>query len=138
MEKARQYSALRLGLAWLLPLGLMAPAGAAAQQVASLPSGLQVQLIEVLLDPDLELARFRLLAPALAEPGVDLDALRPDFDLLCAEIAIPVMAARQPDWDEVVISLSSAPLPFGQTDPSVVQAFEGYLIEDGVCIWQDF
>ena len=103
-----------------------------------MPSGLEVQLIEVRLDNELELGRFRLLAPALADPGVDLDALRPDFDLICAELALPFMAARQPGWSDVVISLSSTAIPFGETDPGVVQAFESYRLEAGGCIWQEF
>ena len=133
MEKARQYSALSL-----LSLGVLAAGSAIAQQVATLPSGLEVQLIEVRLDDELELGRFRLLAPALGEPGVDLDALRPDFDQICAELALPFMAARQPAWRDVVISLSASVIPFGETDPGVVQAFESYSLEGEDCIWQDF
>jgi len=110
----------------------------AAQAVVALPSGVEVQLIEVILDDDLELARFRLLAPAIAAPGFDLGGLRSDFDALCDRLALPFMAARRPDWHEVVISLSSEAIPFGQTDAGVVQAFQAYDITDGGCIWQRF
>mgnify|MGYP001203941194 CR=1 FL=1 len=112
---------------------------AAAAQPLALPSGLQVEPIEVILDAEMHLARFRFLAPAIAARGFDMESLGPDFDWLCAQVAAPGLRAERPDWDEVVISLSSAVIPFGTADPEVAQAFEGYRIDsDGGCIWLQF
>lgn len=112
-------------------------AGPAAAQPA-LPSGLQVQPIEVIYDEDLALGRFRFLAPDIAAPGFDLRGLRADFDALCRGVALPAMRAERPDWDEVVISLSSVAIPFGTPDPEVAQAFEGYRLRGEDCIWTRF
>lgn len=114
-------------------------AGAALAQPVALPSGLLVEPIEVILDDEMQLARFRFLAPAIAARGFDIDGLGPDFDWLCEQVAAPALRAERPDWDEVVISLSSAVIPFGTSDPEVAQAFEGYRIAgDGGCIWLQF
>lgn len=99
---------------------------------------LDIALIEVILDEDLELARFRFLAPGIAARDFDLDGLGPVFDRLCAQVAAPGLRAERPDWDQVVISLSSVAIPFGAADPEVVQAFEGYRIEPEGCIWQAY
>lgn len=130
MEKARQHPALIL-----LALALGGPA--AAQPVA-VPSGLAVERIEVIWDEDLGLARFRFLAPGIAAPGFDLRALRPDFDALCRQVAVPEVREAGPGWDEVVLSMSSAVIPFGQIDPDVVQSFEGYRLQGEDCIWLPF
>lgn len=108
-------------------------APAAGQGGVVLPSGLAVELIEVLYDEDLQLGRFRFLAPALtAEDRTE------DLHLLCRGVAVPVMRAQRPDWDEVVVSLSSRALPFGETDPGIIQHFEGYSLSDGDCIWSEY
>lgn len=134
MEKARQHPALT-ALAGLA--GLLAAAAAAAQPVA-VPSGLAVERIETIWDEDWRLARFRFLAPGIAAPGFDLRSLRPDMDALCRTVALPETRAARPDWDEVVISLSSVAIAFGETDPEVVQSFEGYRLEGERCIWTPF
>lgn len=132
MEKARQHSALTaLALAAAL-------AGPAAGQGMVLPSGLAVERIEVIWDEDLMLGRFRYLAPQIGAPGFDLGALRPDMDALCRTQALPETRAARPDWDEVVISLSSVAIAFGDSDPEVVQSFEGYRLRGEDCIWTQF
>lgn len=117
--------------------GVWAASGAAAQAV-SVPSGLAVERIETIWDDELRLARFRFLAPAIAARGFDLAALRPDFDALCRTVALPETRAARPGWDEVVLSMSSLPVPFGETDPEAVQAFEGYRLVGQDCIWTLF
>lgn len=119
----------------VLAVGLAAPA---AGQALVLPSGLAVERIEVIWDEDLMLGRFRFLAPDIAARGFDLGALRPDFDALCRDVALPETRAARPDWDEVVISLSSVAIAFGESDPEVVQSFEGYRLQGEDCIWTQF
>ncbi len=112
--------------------------GAAAAQPVTVPSGLAVERLEALWDEDLALARFRFLAPGIAAPGFDLRRLRADMDALCRDLALPEARAAGPGWDEVVISLSSVAIPFGEIDPEVVQSFEGYRLEGDDCIWMPF
>lgn len=118
-----------------LSLGL---AGPAAGQPVAVPSGLDVSRIEVILDDDLRIGRFRFLAPAIAGRGFDLGALRPDMDVLCRDVAAPELQAARPDWDEIVISISSVAIPFGQSDPEVAQSFEVYRLHGDTCIWSRF
>lgn len=118
-------------------VAVLAAAPVAAQPVA-VPSGLGVERLEVLWDEELQIARFRFLAPGIAARGFDLGALQPDMDALCRTIALPETRAARPDWDEVVISLSSEAIPFGEMDPEVVQSFEMYRLRGEDCIWTQF
>jgi hypothetical protein len=113
----------------------LAAGGAQAQSPSP---ALDLEMIEVIYDDDLRIGRFRFLAPEIAARGFDLDALDPVLDRLCAEIAAPALRADRPDWSEVVISLLSVAIAFGESDPEVVQAFEGYQIDPEGCIWQQF
>jgi hypothetical protein len=136
VEKARQHSALTGPVAAVLAASF--PALAALGQPAAVPSGLQVERIEVILDDDLQIGRFRFLAPGIAARGFDPGSLRPDMDALCRDIAVHELRALRPDWDEVVISLSSVAIPFGLSDPEVAQSFEVYRLRGTDCIWSRF
>jgi hypothetical protein len=129
VEKARQYPALILAAA---------VAGPVVAQPVAVPSGLAVERIETIWDEDAGLARFRFLAPDIAARGFDLRALQPDMLALCRTIALPETRAARPDWDEVVISISSEAIPFGETDPEIAQSFEGYRLRGDDCIWTPF
>lgn len=124
--------------AFLLPFALLCAAPIAAQERLDLPSGLAVQLVEVLWDAEVETGRFRLHAPEIAEDGFDAAVLADDFMVFCREFALPVQRALRPEWDELVVSVASEPRPFGQSDASVVQFFEGFVIDGRDCIWSDF
>lgn len=104
----------------------------------TVPSGLAVERIEVIWDDDLSLARFRFLAPGIAAQGFDMATLRPDFDALCRDVALPETRAARPEWDEVILSLSSVAIPFGTSDPEVAQSFESYRLDGADCIWVRF
>jgi len=129
VEKARQHSAL---------IAALALAGTAVAEPVVVPSGLMVERIEVIWDADLTLARFRFLAPAIAERGFDMTTLKADFDALCAAIALPETRAARPGWTDVVLSMSSVAIPFGTQDPEVVQSFETYRLQGDTCLWVQF
>jgi hypothetical protein len=129
-----------LHLDWVRTLTValgLAPFGAYAQPLQPAPD-LPLELIEVILDDDLQIGRFRFLAPGIAARDFDMETLQPLFDHLCNEVAAPDLRAARPDWEEVVISISSVAIAFGESDPEVAQAFEGYLIDAEGCIWQEF
>lgn len=105
-----------------------------------MPSGLSLYLQEMLVEaqPDgARVGRFRFVAPALAA-GVSFARVEEDFAFLCAQVAVPELAQVQPDVAQVVISLASAELEFGASDSSVIQFFEAFRIESGLCIWEGF
>lgn len=127
---------MRLALA-LLPLALPA----VAEEVA-VPSGQTVTFLEAILNepgPDGMTARFRFVAPGIAEGGgVDFDTAAADMEFLCQSYALPRIAVTGPAPAQVVISLSDRPVPFGQAAPDVTQFFEAYRIEGATCIWEAF
>lgn len=108
--------------------------------VPALPSGISVTLQEFFIEPyygDADQARFRFVAPALAQGG-SFAEVEQDFPVLCANFAVPMLRSQRPDIAQVVISMSGAPIEFGVSDPSIVQFFEAFRVENGSCIWEVF
>jgi hypothetical protein len=104
------------------------------------PSGQPVSFLEMLWDrPGFGLFyRYRFLAPELGEPGRGFDDVAADLEHLCNAFAIPRLAQTGPQPSQIVISLSSAPVEFGESAPDITQYFEAYSVEDGRCIWEVF
>lgn len=102
---------------------VLAAAPALAQPVAG-PA-----LDEVLRDEGAQVLRLRYV-----QPDLDIDGAADLARRLCLADA-PERAG--PDW-EVVVSISAVALPFGQTNPDVVQVFEAFTWQDGDCIWSDY
>lgn len=88
--------------------------------------------------PESGLARFRLVVPGLGGEGADYDRVAGDFAWLCAELALPALAANAWTPTEVVIALSDRETAFGVLDPEAVQFFEGFRVEGGACVPQAF
>ena len=110
------------------------------EEAPAVPSGLLVSLQEFFVDaqPDGDRwARFRFVAPALAG-GIAFVQVEQDFPALCANVALPTLVATGEQVEQVVISMASEPMEFGASDPSVVQYFEAFRIESGLCIWEAF
>lgn len=121
----------------LLVLALCAAAVPAAAQDIVPPSGQPVTLFDVVLEPDTSVARFRFLAPALAQ-GTPFEAVQGDFPWLCANVAVPALAAN--DWTvaQVIVSLSDREVALGATDPDAIQFFEGFRVDDAACLWEPY
>jgi hypothetical protein len=120
-----------------LPLiTLLAAAPVAAQTIVT-PSGQSVTLFDVVIEPDTNLARFRFLAPQIGD-GVGFDVVQDDFPWLCANVALPALAAN--DWapGQIIVSLSDREIALGASDPDAVQFFEGFRIDGDTCIWEAY
>ncbi len=105
------------------------------------PSGQQVIFLDVVMNapgPDGATARFRFVAPAIAQEGFDVDAATADMLALCQSYALPRVIDSVPVPSQIVISLSDREVPFGEASPEVTQFFEAYRIENGTCIWEAF
>ena len=117
-----------------------ATAAGQEEALAAVPSGLTLALmdqrIEVQSDGT-DAARFRFLAPDLAS-GVGYDRVEGDFAHLCTEYALPDLKVQGAEVTQVVISLSSKELEFGETQPDIIQFFEAFRVENGLCIWEAF
>lgn len=127
-----------LGLAFALGLG----GGAQADELVPVPSGQEVRFVEAIWGiPGAEglTVRFRFLAPGIARDGgrVDFDTAARDMEYLCNSYALPrSLSGTGPRPEQIVISLSDIPVPFGMAAPEATQFFEGYAIEEDRCIWE--
>lgn len=126
----------------LLSLACAAPlSGADAGDLPAIttPSGLTVTFLDVITDaPGLGLAyRFRFLAPDL-DPDMDYMVAEGDMAHLCRSYALPRLPEIGPQPSQVVITLSTRAIPFGDIAPDVVQFFEVYAPENDDCVWQAF
>lgn len=108
----------------------------------SVPSGQSVTLQEVVWNApgtDGLATRFLFVAPAIGPGGeIDFDTAATDMQHLCDAFALPRVKDNTPPPEQIVISLSDRPVPFGQSAPEATQFFESYSIADGVCTWEMF
>jgi hypothetical protein len=111
-----------------------------AEDAVPVPSGQAVTFLDAILNeagPEGQTARFRFVAPAIAQE-VDFDTAVADMQHLCEKFALPRVLGTGPLPQQIVISLSAAPVVFGEPAPDVTQFFEAYSLEDGACIWEVF
>ncbi len=106
------------------------------------PSGQDVTLQDVIWNapgPEGMTLRFRFIAPGIGPGGgVAFETASADMQHLCDSYALPRIADQGPMPEQVIISLSDVPVPFGEAAPEAVQFFESFRIEDGVCEWEMF
>lgn len=120
---------------------VLAAAPAMAEEALDVPSGQSVEPVDMIWNEpgDGLVYRFRFLAPAIgSDLGPDFDAVMDDMAHLCTTYAIPRLADIGPQPSQIIISLSNEPIEFGVMDPTVIQYFEAYVIENDVCIWEMF
>lgn len=114
-------------------------ASGVAGQAVSVPSGLDVSLIEVILEEDPPTARFRFLVPAIGtSEDVAFSDVAADFQYLCDALVIPALAEFGAVTQDIVISMSAENLPFGTVTADVTQFFQPFSVQDDTCIWEDF
>lgn len=113
-------------------------AAAAAAQDVTVPSGTAVTLMDVIIESEPSVARFRFLAPDIGTDGKQFADLVDDFEYLCNELARPALAENGWDGDSVVVSMSGAEVPFGEASPDVLQFFQPFQLGDGACQWEDY
>ena len=107
------------------------------------PSGQVITLQDVIWNapgPFGLVARFRFVAPAIArgDGAVDFAIASADMLHLCQTYALLRVADLGPVPSQIIISLASQPVPFGQPAPEVTQFFEAYRVENQTCIWEQF
>ncbi|NSX56528.1 DUF6497 family protein [Parasulfitobacter algicola] len=107
----------------------------------ALPSGQTVTLQDMLIEDTAEpVARFRYIAPAISRQTgylnyADVEA---DFQVLCRDHALQLLADQGIRPAQVIVSLSDRPVAFGVTLPEATQFFEAFRIEDQSCVWDMF
>ncbi|MEL6957607.1 MAG: DUF6497 family protein [Pseudomonadota bacterium] len=101
------------------------------------PSGQPLSFMEYISEAEGKLVRFRFLTPEIGE-GYDYMTVFPDFQHLCDTQVVPVLSANGLKPEQIVLSMSSAEVEFGQDDPEILQFFEVFRPENGACIWEEF
>jgi hypothetical protein len=110
---------------------------AADGEVIEVPSGRELRLIDIITNapgPEGTTARFRFLAPGLSQEQVELAT--EDMQAVCDNFAVSRIDGMVPAPQQIIISFADAAVPFGEAAPDVVQFFESYRVENGLCIWE--
>ena len=112
---------------------------AVAQQI-SVPSGTEIALYDVILEPDVHVARFRFLVPAMAPDAgnITFADLIDDLQFVCDSVIVPALQGNGWVSGDVVVSVSDVPAQFGAYQPEVTQFFQPFRMEADACIWEDF
>lgn len=112
---------------------------APAKGAVPVPSGRDVLPLDVITNAPGTAgaaARFRFMVPDLAAD--DLEASAADMQALCDSHALPFTVGMVPAPQQIIITLMAVEVPFGEPAPDVVQFFETYGIEDGLCVVEPF
>jgi hypothetical protein len=108
-------------------------------EAVTVPSGRAVSLNDVITNvpgPEGATARFRFLAPGLTADDVATSA--EDMQALCDSFALGRTSGMVPAPQQIIISMASAVVPFGEASPDVVQFFEAFSVETGACVLAPF
>ncbi len=131
-----------LGITFLVLLTQCDDSGNAAGGEGELPSGLTHELQDVVFEPQgahmgaVRVVRVRFVQPALVgEDAISFEKLEPDFQHLCDTEGLAQKEKSAPNAQEIIISIASAPVAFGETAPDVVQYIDAFTVENGACIW---
>ena len=119
-------------------VGAMALASSvAAAEAIDVPSGQPLSFLEFISENDGDLVRFRFLTPEIGV-GYDYMAVFPDFQAVCDQQVMPVLDQNGLAPTQIVLSMSAQDIPFGEDNPDVLQFFEIFRPENGLCIWEEF
>lgn len=129
----------------LIGAALCAAFGASAQDGAryAAPSGLAYGLLETRIEAQesyegtRRTVRLRFVAPELADTKrYSFAKIEDDFQALCDAVGLKAVAQSAQDAQQIVISVSAAPINFGDSAPNIPQYFDLFLVEGNNCIWE--
>ena len=60
------------------------------------------------------------------------------MQVVCDSFALERTKGTVPEPQQIIITFMSAEVPFGDPAPEVVQFFESFRVENGVCVWEVF
>ena len=83
-----------------------------------------------------KMVRLRLVAEELSDQeSFGFEAIESDFQALCEGEGLRIVAKFAPNAREIVVSVASQAVPFGESAPNVVQYFDVFNVVDGACVW---
>lgn len=102
------------------------------------PSGLKMNLYEVILEQDIALVRFRFEVPEIAGNALAFTDVADDLQAVCDQSLLPGL--KQSGWEDgqIVMQLSAEQIEFGAIVPDITQYFQPFSIGPDTCIWEDF
>lgn len=107
------------------------------------PSGVSATLHQTIYEPEgvtaatAKVMRLRYFAPAIADKAAyGFDVIEADFAWLCERDGVKNTAAAAPMVEQIIVSLASEIVNFGETMPNVVQYFDAFRVENQRCIWE--
>ncbi len=118
--------------------GLALCGSAALAEPFATPSGLEVRLFDVVLEPEAGMARFRYHAPALAGGAVGYPEVASDIVWLCEAVALPALDANGWEAARITVTLADRELPFGAIEPEAIQFIDGFERREARCLWEEF
>jgi hypothetical protein len=128
----------------LSALALVIATGTACAEQAPLRavSAVNYWPYEVLFEPTgayeavRRMVRLRLVAAEIADQeSYGFDLIERDFQALCDSEGLRLVAKFAPNAREIVVSVASEAMPFGDSAPNVVQYFDVFSVTDGTCVW---
>lgn len=109
----------------------------------ALPSGLVVREHEIRMEPVgapaalVGTLRLRYVASQLGDAqGFGFDRIEGDFAHLCSSFGLKMRRISAPKLEQVIISIASEPVAFGESAPEIVQYFDSFRVDSGTCIWE--
>lgn len=128
---------MRLALA----IGAALVAAPALGEDVAAPSGLIYEMQEIRFEPagvpasSAKTLRLRYVSEQLAGAGAyDFSAIEGDFEVICQEVGAPIVSNSAPMISQIIVSLASEEVLFGETAPAVVQFFEAFHFEGEKCV----
>lgn len=107
----------------------------------SMPSGLVVEPLETRLEPfgapthSVQTVRLRYVSDQLTEKAFDFAQIEGDFAYLCQTDGLVTRARSAPNAKQIIISIASEPLVFGEISPQIVQYFDAFDVKSDACVW---
>ncbi|EPX79848.1 DUF6497 family protein [Litoreibacter arenae] len=86
--------------------------------------------------PERRIVRIRLVAPGIADKEkFGFEVIEADFQSLCDSEGLRIVAESAPNAREIIVSVASGRVPFGETVPNVVQYFDAFSVDGDTCVW---
>jgi hypothetical protein len=122
----------------LLPLACLAfiSDSGAPEQWLRLPSGASAIPLDLIVEEGVQ--RVRMIGQGLAQDVAGYqgnpDRLFTDMQDICTR---HVASGTLSDGTSVIVTLMDKEVQFGLSDPSVIQFFEAFTVQDGICALDD-
>ncbi|MEM6407258.1 MAG: DUF6497 family protein [Pseudomonadota bacterium] len=120
---------------------LAAPGLGSSPESKTMPSGLIVEPLDIQLEPvgaptlSVQTVRLRYVSDQLGDKAFSFERIEGDFAHLCETEGLMTRARSAPKARQIIISIASEPLVFGEISPEIIQYFDAFDVVSETCIW---